>query len=94
MRYEPGSAVTNGQVYLTTLPVVEPAGITVQRIVAFVGSVIVQVTAPVGATATPKPVTIVVKVVVPPRLALEALTVMPGVCLKMVSVIVELGAAT
>lgn len=59
------------------------------------GSVISQVTAPVGATATPYPVTTVVRVVGRPSCGLEeAVSVMPGVCLKIVRVVVELTTAT
>jgi hypothetical protein len=49
------------QVYVTTLPEVDPAeGLRQVTTVPF-GSVINQLTAPVGATATPYPVTVVVR---------------------------------
>ena len=55
--------------------------------VAPVGSVINQLIAPVGATANPKPETVVVKNVVPASCGFgDAVTVIPGVCLLTVRV--------
>ena len=57
----------------------------------FAGSVIVQLTPPVGCKAPDTPVTFVVSVVVPPRTGLlEAVTPITGSCLARVRVIEEL----
>jgi hypothetical protein len=63
----------------------------VQGTVALFGSVIDQVTPPVGIRAFGIPATVVVKVVVPPSVGLEdATTEITGVCLPKVTVEVAL----
>ena len=62
--------------------------VVVQETVATFGSVIAQVTDPLGTTALTTPVTVVVRIVVPPRVGFgEAAKVIVGNCLEMVKVI-------
>ena len=58
-----------------------------------VGSVITQLTVPVGTTGNPSPETVVVRVVTPPSVGFgEATTTIPGVCLTIVNESAELEA--
>ena len=74
--------------YVSTLNSVEgPVGL-VQFVDAPFGSVIVQLTAPVGAVALTTPVTVVVKMELPPSVGCgDWDRVIVGVCLSIVNVI-------
>ena len=64
-----------------------PVGV-VQKTVASFGSVIAQLTDPLGTTALTTPVTVVVRIVVPPSVGFgEAAKVIVGNCLEMDKVI-------
>jgi len=70
------------QVYIDTLNVVVGPVKLAQLMLAPPGSVIVQVTAPLGTMAFGTPLTVVVKVVVPPIVGLEeAESAIVGYCL-------------
>ena len=76
------------QVYVSTLKVFTgPVGLA-QKALAPFGSVIVQVTEPLGTTALTTPVTVVVRIVIPPKVGLgEEAKEMEGNCWAMVNVI-------
>jgi len=79
------------QVYVVTFETVTGVPVGVQREICALGSIIVVATAPVGITALTTPTTVVVRVVIPPRVGFEeAMTVIVGVCLARVTVAIEL----
>jgi hypothetical protein len=76
------------QVYVSTLKLITGPVVAVQETAAAFGSVIAQLTDPPGTTALTTPVTVVVRIVVPPRVGFgEAAKVIVGNCLDMVKVI-------